>query len=145
MANPAALVVDDTPANHDFLVRLISTARFDVTGSLNGKTALDAAARMDSLRLAVVDMKLPDMNGLELTQALRQRFPEAYLVIATMYDDHTLIQRAFASGCNVFLVKPHGFMELYKSLISTSLDELRRGAALVIDQYGARPFAFASR
>ena len=59
--------------------------------------------------------------------------------MATMHDGRDLIEEAFAAGADVYLVKPHGFMELFKRLKETGSDmsELRR---LIIDQFGPRPF-----
>jgi hypothetical protein len=59
--------------------------------------------------------------------------------MATMHDDRALIDQAFQSGVDVFLVKPHGFMELYQRLLAvdSNTDLLRR---LVIDQFGPRPY-----
>jgi len=135
-----ALVVDDVPANREFLERLLATAKFNVTGVASGKAALQAIQDVDDLTMAMVDMKLPDMHGLEVTLALRKRFPTALIVIATMYDAFSLMEEAFGKGCNVFLVKPHGFMELYKRLTSTDMGEMRKTQRLVIDQYGPREF-----
>jgi CheY-like chemotaxis protein len=140
MTDHTALVVDDVPANREFLERLLATARFTVTGVASGKAALNVMADWDDLTLAMVDMKLPDMHGLEVTVALRQRFPNALIVIATMYDSHNLMREAFSKGCNVFLVKPHGFMELFKRLTTTDMSELCATKCLVIDQYGPRVF-----
>jgi CheY-like chemotaxis protein len=140
-----ALVVDDTPANRDFLERLLKQARFDVKGADSGESALKLISDVPTLELAVVDMQLPDMNGLQLTVELRQKFPQAYIVIATMYDDKSLMDRAFSRGCNVFLVKPHGFMELFKRLTTQKMEDLLIEKQLVIDQYGPRPFTPVSR
>jgi CheY-like chemotaxis protein len=145
MSERLALVVDDTPANRDFLERLLTQARFNVRGAENGNAALKALKDEDTLSLAVVDMQLPDMNGLQLTIELRERYPAALIVIATMYDERSLMDRAFQKGCNVFLVKPHGFMELFKRLTTTSIEDLRAQRYLVIDQYGPRTYTPISR
>lgn len=145
MADNMALVVDDTPANRDFLSRLIMQTRLTVVSAGDGNSALEAVSELQSLKLAVVDMKLPDMDGLQLTSALRARFPDAYIVIATMYDDTSLMEKAFACGCNVFLVKPHGFMELFKRLTTMDFSEAHTLPALVIDQFGVRPFQVMAR
>jgi hypothetical protein len=59
--------------------------------------------------------------------------------MATMLDERSLMEQAFANGCNVFLVKPHGFMELFRRLqeIGPDPEQLNR---MIIDQYGPRPF-----
>ncbi|HEX2908419.1 MAG TPA: response regulator [Phototrophicaceae bacterium] len=144
MIDRAALVVDDAPANRDFLERLLTGAKFRVIGAGSGSQALAAVTDMQDLALAVVDMKLPDMTGLQLVAELRQRFPKACLIIATMLDERHMMEAAFQHGCNVFLVKPHGFMELFQRLIKSDVSDMRDGPYLVIDQYGPRVFKLST-
>jgi DNA-binding response OmpR family regulator len=134
-----ALVVDDEPANRDFVERLLQTAGYNVVGASTGAAALQAAKTMTGLTIALVDQELPDSTGLEIITKLRTDHPAALLVMATMHDDRPLIDQAFVAGIDVFLVKPHGFMELYRRLNEAQADtaRLRR---LVIDQYGPRPY-----
>jgi DNA-binding response OmpR family regulator len=134
-----ALVVEDEPANQDFFVRLITQAGFSVQGATTAAEALDIAKNQADLRLAAVDLQLPDMPGLDLIRELRDLLPEALLVVLTMWDEPSMITEAFNNGCDVFLVKPHGFMELYqrlKGLPDTRPDLCRA----IIDQYGLRPY-----
>lgn len=140
MTEKIALVIDDTPANRDFLERLMVMAGFKIVGASSGKAALEQAEALESLTIALVDMELPDMNGLQVTSDLRKRFPDAYLVVATMHDERSLMQSVLEKGGNCFLVKPHGFMELFKRLTTTSIDELRNGPYTVIDHFGPRIF-----
>jgi len=144
MSNKNAIVIDDTPANRDFLVRLMTQAGFNVHGAEDGKTAIETTTTLDSLALAVIDMELPDMNGLHLTQHIRQLYPHAYIVVATMHDQRSLIEKAFNKGSNCYLVKPHGFMELFKRLTTVDLAELTRQGYVVIDQYGPRTYNLAT-
>lgn len=138
MPKRKALVVDDTPANRDFLERLLEQAGFEVSGAATEQEALADCKELEAVDLAVVDMQLPDGSGLSLTQKLRERCPKAYLVVATMYDERSLMDSTFERGGNCFLVKPHGFMELFKRLTTSDLDELREASCLIIDQYGPR-------
>jgi CheY-like chemotaxis protein len=145
MTDKNALVIDDTAANREFLERLITAAGFQVTGVQNAQGALDAAKEWKDLKLALIDMELPDMNGLTLTSLLRKQFPEAVLAVATMHDEVSLMESVFEKGGNIFLVKPHGFMELYKKLTTQDLATLRTGEPMVIDQYGPRSFSVAAK
>lgn len=133
-----ALVVEDTPANRDFVERLIKQAGFEVHGAANGITALEIIQREQTLSLAMIDMQLPDVNGLQLVYQLRQTHPETYVVVATMHDERALMQSVHQKGGNCFLVKPHGFMELFKRLTTMSLSDLMAEDFVVIDQYGPR-------
>lgn len=140
MTERIALAIDDAPANRDFLERLLTGAGFKVIGAGTGAAAMKVVEGLTELPLAMVDWKLPDTTGLELATVIRERFPDTFLVIATMYDERSMMEAAFDKGCNVFLVKPHGFMELFQRLIATDLRELRAGPNMVIDQYGPRIF-----
>ena len=136
-----AIVVDDTPANQTFLVRLLTQAGYNVQGASCGQDALDTIYKIDSqIKLAVVDMELPDMSGLQLTMRLRERFPEALIIVATMHDQISWIRSAFDAGANIYLIKPHGFMELFSRLSTSSTEKLCKEGYLVVDQYGPRPF-----
>ncbi len=139
MKDKIGLVVDDNPANLDFLSRLMRTAGFAVHSAAHGLDAINAAQDAPELLFAIVDLELPDMNGIQLTAELRAMHPKAYIVVATMHDERALMDRVFDKGADVFLIKPHGFMELYKRMMSTDMAMLRAEPPTIIDQFGPRP------
>lgn len=135
-----ALVVEDTPANRDFFVRLLTQAGFDVISASNGKDALTALSKIDTLALALIDMEMPDMSGLHLTTQLRRKLSETFIIIATMHDEPSLIKSSMDKGCNLFLVKPHGFMDMFKLLTQNEISTLVSRTPHVLDQHGLRPY-----
>lgn len=140
MSQNTALIIDDTDANRIFFERLIKQAGFDVVSSANAKGGLSRVMNLDTLPLAIVDMQVPDMNGLEITTRLRTKFPDACIIVATMHDERSLIDSSFSKGCNVFMVKPHGFMELFKRLTAVGVEGLIEAGPMVFDQYGPRTY-----
>lgn len=144
MSEKIALIVEDTEANLIFFERLIAQAGFTVKTATTGSEALKIANHTDHLALALIDMEMPDTNGLDLTLLLRQKHPNACLIVATMHDDYSLIESSFARGCDVFLVKPYGFMELFKRLTAQGAVGIRKAGPIVIDQYGPHEFKTAS-
>jgi CheY-like chemotaxis protein len=134
-----ALVIDDEPANRDFLVRLLEQAKLEVFGAGSGEEAIKIAECHETMALVVIDNKLPDTDGVALLIKMRERYPQARMVMATMLDERALMAQAFENGCNVFLVKPHGFMELFRRIMQSGIesDDLNR---MIIDQYGPRPY-----
>jgi len=138
-----AIVADDELANREFMVRLIQMAGFEVHGAERGAQALAFAEAAQALTLALVDHQLPDARGVEIIPKLRAMHPESLLVMATMHDHRELIDEAFSIGTDIFLVKPHGFMELFRRLQEAegNYESLRR---LIIDQYGPRPYRGAA-
>jgi CheY-like chemotaxis protein len=140
MNQKTALIVEDTAANRIFFERLLQQAGFEVTGVESGQQACQKMNDHDNWSLALIDMEIPDISGLELTLRMRKRCPNACIVVATMHDERSLMQSAFDKGCNVFLVKPHGFMDLFKRLTTEGTARLRDNPPLLIDQYGPREF-----
>lgn len=143
MSKKTALILEDTAANRIFFERLLSQAGFDIIAVETGQAALEQLKVVELLDLAILDMEIPDISGLEMTKRLREKYSETCIVVATMYDERSLMQRAFNNGCDVFLVKPHGFMELYKRLTSDGSAGLRANRPLIIDKFGPRQFKFA--
>ena len=142
MSQPIALIIEDTDANRIFFERFISQVGFKAISACNGKDALQMADT-HNIALAVVDMELGDVSGLEMLYRLRLKFPQACLIMATMHDSPTLIESAFTKGADIYLVKPHGFMELFKLVSSNGYYDLHTKDPIIIDQYGARSYHLA--
>lgn len=108
--NPGArirlLLVDDHQLVRDGLrARLGDIPEIDIVGeAANGEQALAAA---ETLRpdLALVDIGLPDINGIELTTALAQRCPELRVLILSMYDSQGYVMSAMRAGARGYVLK----------------------------------------
>ncbi len=140
MSKKTALIVEDTDANRIFLERLLAPLGYKIFSVSKGKSALQLTREMDTLSLAVIDLEIPGMSGYQLLSQFRTQFPECILVMATMHDSPQVIRSAFEKGCNIFIVKPHGFMQLFKLLSDEDTTLSANATFLLIDQYGPRPF-----
>lgn len=135
-----ALVIDDELANREFAAKLLERAGFVVTRAVSGPDAINLAQNMENLTLVVVDMEMPQMNGLDVVRHMRQHYPDIMLIMATVYDDAVLIERAFKAGVDIFMVKPNGFIELYKHLSANRADEQFFQQHWIADAAGLRPY-----
>lgn len=138
MPDKKALVIDDTEANRVFFERLLTQAGFEVRSAADGAGAMNLLQAGDVVSLAIVDMEIPDISGLDLTRRIRQMHPDSCIIVATMHDERSIMDSAFNKGCDVFLVKPHGFMDLFKRLTTNGAKVTTR--PIIIDQYGARDY-----
>ncbi|WP_116110150.1 response regulator [Amycolatopsis ruanii] len=70
-------------------------------------TAAQAMARIPALRpdVAVLDVRLPDGNGIELCRELRSRFPELNVLILTSYTDEEAMLNAILAGAGGYVIK----------------------------------------
>ncbi|MCM3924714.1 response regulator transcription factor [Frankia sp. AiPs1] len=114
-AVPGAIaVIEDDPALRRVLVRGLEAADFQVVWAVrDGASALGrvaaAAARPDAL---VLDLGLPDMDGMDVVSALRDRGVEAPALVLTARDALPDRLRCFARGADDYLTKPFAFAEL---------------------------------
>jgi CheY-like chemotaxis protein len=103
------LVVEDDPDTRLLLRSALQKSGFRVTDVEDGRSALARlGADGDSYDLASLDLRLPDMNGLQVLQAVRDQLRTALLpvIIATGTDDPRVQKELFDAGADDFIVKP---------------------------------------
>ena len=102
------LVVEDEEMIRKGIVLAVDWAALDcvvVGEASNGLEALEAVERLDP-SLIITDLKMPQMDGIEMLEKLRERGCGAYVIILTAYDSFTYAQSALRLGAVDFLVKP---------------------------------------
>jgi len=101
------LVVDDNDLIRNVLIEELAEAGFDATGASDGDACLEAVE--SSLpALIVLDVNMPRMDGIQVVEALRQRYSRAELpiVMATAVADSEDVVRALDAGANDYVTKP---------------------------------------
>jgi len=100
------LVVDDHPVLREGLAAMIESQR-DMTlvaEAANGRDAIDSfEAHLPDV--TIMDLRLPDMNGIEAITSIRQSHPEARVIVLTTYLGDVQAGRALIAGAHAFLLK----------------------------------------
>jgi two-component system, OmpR family, KDP operon response regulator KdpE len=104
------LVVDDEPPIRKLLRMGLSTQGYEILDAPNGKTALELTAQ--KLDLIILDLGLPDMQGLELLRMLRERNESVPIVVLSSRGDESAKVQALDSGADDYVTKPFGMDEL---------------------------------
>ncbi|MCM3633931.1 response regulator transcription factor [Paenibacillus camelliae] len=92
----------------------------------NGKAALELLAQ-HSIDIALIDMKMPEMNGKQLLQELERKYPRLLTIVISGYDDFEYTKQAIRSRVVDYLLKPINRQELNQSLRkAVDLMEARR-------------------
>ncbi|MCW2985371.1 MAG: response regulator transcription factor [Conexibacter sp.] len=107
------LIVDDHEVVREGLKASLSAdPRLEVVGT--SATAADALAlaRRTLPDIAVVDLRLPDMTGEDLTRALRERFPSTAVIILTTYLSEETVRSCLQAGAAAYVTKAAGLPEL---------------------------------
>src|ERR671935_478243 len=77
----------------------------DVIEAESAAAALDLLNRSDHIDLALVDVRMPDQDGLELLRALKTERPEMPVIMLSTYDNAPYVKRALADGAAGYLLK----------------------------------------
>lgn len=105
------LVVDDEQVVRDTVSRILMDEGFNVFSAEDGKTAIEVA-RIKNFDAALLDLKLPDINGIEVLERIKVFSPDIKAVIMTAYEIKELVNRAFELGAFTCLHKPFEIKKL---------------------------------
>lgn len=117
----SAFIVEDIAETSRWLRQVLRQAFGDIdiaeAGDLRG--ARDWFARRavgDAGLIVLVDLGLPDGSGVDLIHELRDRRPDAQIVVTTIYDDDRRVLEAMAAGAHGYLLKDRDASELVRQL-----------------------------
>jgi two-component system, NtrC family, response regulator PilR len=121
MAN--ILIVDDEQGMRQLLSLVFGRADHQVRAAESGAKALELLRR-EPADLIISDVKMPDMNGIELLRAVREFLPEVAVVMMTAFATVDTAREAFKLGADDFIQKPFDVDEL-KLIVGKALERLR--------------------
>lgn len=124
-----AVVVDDHPVVREGLRALLSEAGVEVVGeAADGRAAL-AVVREVRPELAVVDVALPGLSGIELCRRIRRRLPQVQVVLISMFDEPAWRAEAARAGAAAYLLKGMAPAELVEAI-----DRVVKGERLLSEE-----------
>jgi len=121
MAN--LLIVDDEQGMRQLLTHVFGRAGHAVRAAESGAKALELL-RQEPADLIVSDVKMPDMNGIELLRRVREFLPDVAVVMMTAFATVDTAREAFKLGADDFIQKPFDVDEL-KLIAEKALERLR--------------------
>lgn len=109
------LVVEDDSESSLLLSEYLYFCNANVLKASKGQEALEIS-KTNNPDLIFMDIRLPDMDGLEVTKEVRKIMPSAYIIAQTAYASDEDRQKCFDAGCNDYLSKPIDKNILYNSI-----------------------------
>jgi CheY-like chemotaxis protein len=110
------LIAEDDSSNYMFLESLLRSTDAELIWARNGHQAIDIFTRHKNIDLILMDIRMPEMNGLEATEKIRntdQNIPIIALTAFAFADDRV---KSMEAGCTEHLSKPVKIEELKKVL-----------------------------
>jgi DNA-binding NarL/FixJ family response regulator len=99
------LIVDDHPLTRDALAGLLGANGFDVVGEASGGEEAIGQARSLQPDLVLLDLSMPDMDGLAALPRIRDAAPDAEVVVLTASEDEGNLLGAIRAGAAGYLLK----------------------------------------
>ena len=139
------LIVDDHPMMRNGLAQLIDNEP-DLKAIAEADTARQAieAATRQKFDLALLDLSLPDKNGLELIKDLRVLQPELPLLVVSMHDEMIYAERVLRAGARGYIMKQEGgqkFLRAIRQVLSGQVYVSEKMAARILETFSGRSAA----
>jgi two-component system, OmpR family, KDP operon response regulator KdpE len=133
-ADPCILIVDDEPPIRRLLRNTLSVQGFRTVEAATGRDALDAARR-EKPDLLILDLGLPDIDGLEVIKTLREK-SQIPIVVLSSRGDETGKVSALDLGADDYVTKPFGVNELMARVRAALRHRLQQQGSTPVFQCG---------
>lgn len=115
MALGKILVIDDEPGIRDFIKMYFEDRDYDVDIAADGQEGVEIFAK-GSYDLVLCDMLMPRMLGIQVLERIRAQKPDQKVIMMTGVKDETMVAKAKALGCHLYINKPVKLNELEASV-----------------------------
>lgn len=120
--NKTILVAEDEESNYKFLEMIIRKTSADILWAKTGKQAIEFCQGNDHINLVLMDIKMPEMDGLEAIKQIRESFSKVPIIVQSAYSMPEDRNLSFEAGANDFISKPIGTEKLLR-IIDKHLNE----------------------
>jgi len=118
--NKIILIAEDVDINYFLLAEALKKTKANIVRAVNGKEAVELTQKQH-FDLILMDIRMPEMDGIEATREIRKFNPTIPIVAQTAFDDENDIQLIMAAGCNDHITKPinlKAFLSVIKKYIN---------------------------
>lgn len=111
-----ALIADDDTYSAYLLSALLKRIGFDSIIVENGIQAVETCKQHPEISLIMMDLSMPEMNGIEATKVIKSFMPDTTIIAQTAYSIFGDKEKTIEAGCNAYLSKPIEKDELYAAI-----------------------------
>lgn len=116
---PKVLVVDDDAGIRETMADILTLEGYDVTLAANGEEAV-AIIQQDRFNVALLDIRMPGMNGVEALKAIKALNPTIRVIMITGFDVGELAEEALEAGAEAVFRKPLDVATFLPVLLATA-------------------------
>jgi PAS domain S-box-containing protein len=112
-SNPVVLIAEDNEYNYLLLHSYLTRNNFTTLRAKNGKEAVEICQNNLSIKLILMDIKMPIMDGIQATEKIKSFRPELPIIAQTAYAMSDDREKLLAAGCDDYIAKPIDREELF--------------------------------
>ena len=110
------LIVDDTDFDRNLLKNILVSAGYDIAGmASNGEEGIRLYREMMP-DLAILDLIMPDPNGIEVLRRIKAEYPDAQVMLCTSVGEDGMVELARRLGARGYVVKPYQAAHILKAV-----------------------------
>ena len=106
------LIVEDDGSSYLFLETLLRKHNPEIFWAKSGRRAIDLLKKEDDIDLILMDIRMPEMNGIDTTREIRKIYPDLPIIAQTAYAQISDRKMALECGCSDYISKPIEAAEL---------------------------------
>lgn len=110
------LIAEDEPINFMLLEKMLEKTPYTILWAKNGKEAISKVRANPRICLVLMDIRMPEMDGIQATAEIHREFPTLPVVAVTAYTLSNERERCMDAGASAFLNKPVNPAELMQAL-----------------------------
>ena len=116
------LIVDDTDHVRNMLSHMLTLDGFEVVGAVGGAAEAIGSLSLSEPDIVIMDLKMPIMDGIAATRAMREDHPTLPIVLYTAYLDDAIAGRAREAGVTACIGKVEGIASLEREISALCLE-----------------------
>jgi len=114
------IIADDHAIIREGLKSLLEKKGMDVIAVAgNGREAIALAIKLQP-SVIIMDISMPDLNGVEATATIRKKLPETKIIALSMHSSKLIVDKMFTSGATGYILKESAFDELYDAILEVN-------------------------
>jgi two-component system chemotaxis response regulator CheY len=110
------LIVDDTDFDRNLLRSILVSAGYEIAGMAHGGEEGVRLYREMMPDLAILDLIMPDLNGIETLRKIKSEYPAAKVMLCTSVGDEGMVELARRLGARGYAVKPYQAAHILKAV-----------------------------
>ncbi len=116
------LIVDDYEILRHGVATLLLNSNLanKVIEAENGQDALIKCNKHSDIDIVILDISMPDMDGIEATRKIKYHFPDIEIIVLSMRDDHATIRNILKAGASSYVLKNADKADLFKAIENVS-------------------------